>query len=45
MIEYGEYEEALQAVRTMNGEQILGKPVQVGFAFADGPLQASRRSG
>ena len=33
MIEYAEYDEAKAAIDGMNGKDILGQPVHVGFCF------------
>ena len=44
VIEYGQFEEAQAAVARMDGVEILGKAIHVGFAFSTGPMQQSRRS-
>ncbi|KAI3632028.1 hypothetical protein MIR68_009864 [Amoeboaphelidium protococcarum] len=42
-IEYGEYEEALEAIKKMNNTELYNQIIRVDFAFKNGPSSATRR--
>jgi RNA-binding protein 8A len=43
LIEYADFEEATNAIRDMNGQEIYEKQVRVDWAFQEKPLQEKRR--
>ncbi|KAI3648472.1 hypothetical protein MP228_006326 [Amoeboaphelidium protococcarum] len=43
LIEYGEYEEAVEAIRKMNNTNLYNQTIRVDFAFKNGPSSATRR--
>lgn len=41
MVQYDSFEEAKTAIERMNGQKLLGKPIEVDFAFKK-PMRFSR---
>ena len=43
MVEYTHLKEAQGAIDNMNGEALMGAPINVDWAFSRGPTRAGRR--